>query len=88
MNSAPAPARSSWFLQDNAVGDSAKGFAKVHADYMHSPSRIHPVTAVDQVGQSQCAFQKSLLAWTSRLTVLDVAHDGTQDELLSLVNSS
>lgn len=66
MNSAPAQVISCQFLEDNAVGDSVKGFSNVHADYMHRPFLIceagHPVTEGDQAGQSGRAFHKPLLA--------------------------
>ncbi|KAK4827864.1 hypothetical protein QYF61_022014 [Mycteria americana] len=64
--SAPIPAMSRQFLQENAVGDSVKGFTKVQVDNIHSLSLIHYgghlVTEGDQVGQAGPAFHEPMLA--------------------------
>ena len=68
----------SWFLREDAVGNSVKGLTKVQVDNIHSLSLIHYtgqlVTEGDQVGQAGPAFHmfaklnafwKTVTSWVS-----------------------
>lgn len=77
VNNAPVQAMSSQILQENALGNCAKGFTKVCVD---TSTVSHTVIEGDQVDQA--AFQKPMLAGPGRLVVLYMKCDGTQDDLI------
>ncbi|KAK4831749.1 hypothetical protein QYF61_018947 [Mycteria americana] len=73
-------------LQENAVGDSVKGFTTVQVDNIYSLSLIHRVGHLvvegDQVGQAGPAFHEPMLAGPDPLVGLHMSVECTQDEPL------
>ncbi|KAJ7395342.1 hypothetical protein BTVI_155860 [Pitangus sulphuratus] len=77
LKGAPVQAMSSQFLQENAVGDSVKGFTTVHVDTSTAfPSSTKGVTF------SEKAIKLMKLTVSDHLVVLHMLHDHTQDDLL------
>ena len=73
-------------LQEDAVGDSVKGFTKAQMDNIHSLSLIHlvshPVIEGDQAVQAGPTFPAPMLAGTDALVVLHVPSEFCQHEQL------
>lgn len=76
----------SQFLQENAVGTSAKSFSKIQVDNIHCLSLIHYSGHLaiegDHISKAGFSIPKIKLAGPDPLVVLHVLHHGTRIDLL------
>lgn len=78
---APVQAMSCQLSQENAIGDSIKGFTEDQVDNIHIHWEGHLVIKGNQVGQAGPAPPKPLLAGPDPLVVLCVLCAHIQDDL-------
>lgn len=80
----PVQAKGCQLLQENALGDSAKGYAEALLDYLNTPSLIHHVgnsiIEADQVSQVGPAFHEPILVGPDHPVVLHMPCDLTEDD--------